>query len=99
MSGNFAINNTQVAGQSEALVGYTKQIANMIDQLDSQVQRVIQQWTGEARDQYYQRHHQWVQKVQDMGQLLQLSSTVLQELNQGYQITDNRLAQDWTPGR
>ncbi|WP_033291216.1 WXG100 family type VII secretion target [Amycolatopsis jejuensis] len=66
----------------------TKQLQVLFDRLKDDLNPLVHDWTGEAKDQYMQKQAAWDQKFADLKQLLAQIASALPQIADGYQSTD-----------
>lgn len=84
MVSSFSVRPEQVDVLSADIANDAKGIAQELDNLDTQVKSLIEQWDGAAREAYHQAQRDWNGKLQEMNQILgqisQATSQIAQQL-------------------
>lgn len=70
MVSSFSVRPEQVDVLSADIANDAKGIAQELDNLDTQVKSLIEQWDGAAREAYHQAQRDWNGKLQEMNQIL-----------------------------
>lgn len=67
-------------------------IQSQLDDLDSEVSKLRESWSGDAQDSYNTAHAEWTKSLQSMNELLQRIAAATEEISQGYVSSDNSSA-------
>lgn len=92
MVSSFSVRPEQVDVLSADIANDAKGIAQELDNLDTQVKSLIEQWDGAAREAYHQAQHDWNGKLQEMNQILGQISQATSQIAQQYVESDARSA-------
>lgn len=92
MVSSFSVRPEQVDVLSADIANDAKGIAQELDNLDTQVKSLIEQWDGAAREAYHQAHRDWNGKLQEMNQILGQISQATSQIAQQYVESDARSA-------
>lgn len=92
MVSSFSVRPEQVDVLSADIANDAKGIAQELDNLDTQVKSLIEQWDGAAREVYHQAQRDWNGKLQEMNQILGQISQATSQIAQQYVESDARSA-------
>lgn len=92
MVSSFSVRPEQVDVLSADIANDAKGIAQELDNLDTQVKSLIEQWDGVAREAYHQAQRDWNGKLQEMNQILGQISQATSQIAQQYVESDARSA-------
>ena len=92
MVSSFSVRPEQVDVLSADIANDAKGIAQELDNLDTQVKSLIEQWDGAAREAYHQAKRDWNGKLQEMNQILGQISQATSQIAQQYVESDARSA-------
>lgn len=92
MVSSFSVRPEQVDVLSADIANDAKGIAQELDNLDTQVKSLIEQWDGAAREAYHQAQRDWNDKLQEMNQILGQISQATSQIAQQYVESDARSA-------
>lgn len=92
MVSSFSVRPEQVDVLSADIANDAKGIAQELDNLDTQVKSLIEQWDGTAREAYHQAQRDWNGKLQEMNQILGQISQATSQIAQQYVESDARSA-------
>lgn len=92
MVSSFSVRPEQVDVLSADIANDAKGIAQELDNLDTQVKSLIEQWDGAAREAYHQAQCDWNGKLQEMNQILGQISQATSQIAQQYVESDARSA-------
>ena len=92
MVSSFSVRPEQVDVLSADIANDAKGIAQELDNLDTQVKSLIEQWDGAAREAYHQAQRDWNCKLQEMNQILGQISQATSQIAQQYVESDARSA-------
>ncbi len=70
-----------------------KQIDDRMNRLESELEPLRSQWSGNQQDAYYRAKAKWDQAIAEMRDLLARSAVSVDEANQNYRAADMRGAQ------
>lgn len=79
----------------EALGAATKAIESVLEELNTTLNQVRNQWYGNSSDQYTVQQTNWNTAAQDMGTQLAKNTVNLAAIRENYSNTDNGLALTW----
>ena len=88
----FSVRPEQVDVLSADIANDAKGIAQELDNLDTQVKSLIEQWDGAAREAYHQAQRDCNGKLQEMNQILGQISQATSQIAQQYVESDARSA-------
>ncbi len=74
-------------------------ITHALADMETNVEKSIQEWTGAARDAYYAAKAQWNQSANDMAMYLQQARTTLLQISDNYGTTEQRATEIWNDVR
>ena len=92
MVSSFSVRPEQVDVLSADIANDAKGIAQELDNLDTQVKSLIEQWDGASREAYHQAQRDWNGKLQEMSQILGQISQATSQIAQQYVESDARSA-------
>lgn len=92
MVSSFSVRPERVDVLSADIANDAKGIAQELDNLDTQVKSLIEQWDGAAREAYHQAQRDWNGKLQEMNQILGQISQATSQIAQQYVESDARSA-------
>ena len=92
MVSSFSVRPEQVDVLSADIANDAKGIAQELDNLDTQVKSLIEQWDGAGREAYHQAQRDWNGKLQEMNQILGQISQATSQIAQQYVESDARSA-------
>ena len=92
MVSSFSVRPEQVDVLSADIANDAKGIAQELDNLDTQVKSLIEQWDGAIREAYHQAQRDWNGKLQEMNQILGQISQATSQIAQQYVESDARSA-------
>ena len=92
MVSSFSVRPEQVDVLSADIANDAKGIAQELDNLDTQVKSLIEQWDGAAREAYHQAQRDGNGKLQEMNQILGQISQATSQIAQQYVESDARSA-------
>lgn len=92
MVSSFSVRPEQVDVLSADIANDAKGIAQELDNLDTQVKSLIEQWDGAVREAYHQAQRDWNGKLQEMNQILGQISQATSQIAQQYVESDARSA-------
>ena len=92
MVSSFSVRPEQVDVLSADIANDAKGIAQELDNLDTQVKSLIEQWDGAVREAYHQAQRDWNGKLQEMNQILRQISQATSQIAQQYVESDARSA-------
>ena len=92
MVSSFSVRPEQVDVLSADIANDAKGIAQELDNLDTQVKSLIEQWDGAVRAAYHQAQRDWNGKLQEMNQILGQISQATSQIAQQYVESDARSA-------
>lgn len=92
MVSSFSVRPEQVDVLSADIANDAKGIAQELDNLDTQVKSLIEQWDGAAREACHQAQRDWNGKLQEMNQILGQISQATSQIAQQYVESDARSA-------
>jgi WXG100 family type VII secretion target len=92
MVSSFSVRPEQVNVLSDDIATNAKGISQELDDLETQVKNLIDQWDGAAREAYYQAQRDWTNKLQEMNQILGQISQVTSQIAQQYVESDAKSA-------
>ena len=92
MVSSFSVRPEQVDVLSADIANDAKGIAQELDNLDTQVKSLIEQWNGAVREAYHQAQRDWNGKLQEMNQILGQISQATSQIAQQYVESDARSA-------
>ena len=92
MVSSFSVRPEQVDVLSADIANDAKGIAQELDNLDTQVKSLIEQWDGAVREAYHQAQRDWNGKLQEMNQILGQISQTTSQIAQQYVESDARSA-------
>jgi WXG100 family type VII secretion target len=87
---------TQMDAHQQALETHAQQLQQILDTLDSQMQPLLNSWTGDARDQYVSAQTAWNQTAGEMMAALQKSAVALSDITARGRQTETAMANLWT---
>lgn len=73
-------------------------IKTMLTDLESNVERSLSEWTGDAQTQYWDAKRQWNQAADKMPECLQRARQAFGEIAQGYNGAERQGAEMWSSG-
>ncbi|MFF0148349.1 WXG100 family type VII secretion target [Amycolatopsis sulphurea] len=89
--GRIVVDPATIHRASEDCTATTNQLANLFENLKKDLDPLVKDWTGEAKDQYMIAQGQWDSKFEDLKQLLAQIAAVLPQIADGYQATDRNV--------
>jgi early secretory antigenic target protein ESAT-6 len=81
-----------VTAAAEDIRGAATQISGELQNLDTRVQKVVNNWDGEAKAAYQRKHTTWSTDVEGLASTLRQIARALDDSTAGYQSTDKRAA-------
>ncbi|GHT81577.1 hypothetical protein FACS1894125_2580 [Actinomycetota bacterium] len=90
--GSFSVQPGQVDSLASEIANGANNIQSELDQLDSKVKSLIEQWDGEAKENYHVAQTQWQKTVTELRELLTKISSTTREIGQAYTSTDKQTA-------
>ena len=91
----YTVQMQSVANVVEEMTQVAQQIQTLVDNLDSETQSSLADWTSAARDVYNQARAKWDNAARDMGTQAGNASAILNEINNSYQSAENRGVSMW----
>lgn len=67
-------------------------IRSELEQLDAEVSKLRESWSGAAQQAYDRAHREWTQSLTQMNELLGRIATTTEEISQNYVSSDNASA-------
>ncbi|MFV2009107.1 MULTISPECIES: WXG100 family type VII secretion target [unclassified Micromonospora] len=74
-------------------------IASALAEMERNVERSLEEWTGDARTSYYAAKLQWNQAAQDMSTYLEQARRTLLTISENYGTTEQRHTKIWNDVR
>lgn len=90
--GSFSVNPAQVQTLAESIRHGADGIQQQLNELDSKVNRLKQQWDGSAQQAYAQAQQNWNRNLAEVKQILNNIATATSEISNGYTASDHRAA-------
>ncbi|GAA3538275.1 WXG100 family type VII secretion target [Amycolatopsis ultiminotia] len=89
--GRIVVDPSTIHRAAEDCTATGTQLGNLFDHLKQDLNPLVTDWTGEAKDQYMQAQNEWDQKFDELKQLLAQVAAVLPQIADGYQSTDRNV--------
>jgi WXG100 family type VII secretion target len=86
---------TQMDTHQQALETHAQQLRQILDTLSTQIQPLLNSWTGDAKDQYVRAQTAWNQTADEMVAALQKSAVSLADITAMARQTENSMASLW----
>ena len=84
------VNHAGLEAAAQDLATTVKQIDDRLNRLESELAPLRSDWTGNAQQAYQAAKTKWDTAMQEMRDLLQQTSTTVQQSNADYQAADQR---------
>ena len=92
---NIYVDHNALDNTSQRLTSDVKAIQTVLDDLDTQIQKLIANWEGSAQTAYQQAKSQWTQAMTNMNTTLSSISSLLSETNDTFRAIDAKGAQSF----
>lgn len=93
MSDNIVVDFNQISDLSQRLAEHASQMADILHHLDTQLQALDGQWTGEAHDAFLFSRHQWQQAMLQLQRFVLVTGQAVNNINVAYGEAEKALAQ------
>lgn len=94
--GDIYVNYGAVANVEDVLNAADSAVRQVLDEVNSAIQPMLNSWQGSSQDVYTQVQTKWNSDLQDMHNVLSQYAPTLDEMKINYGNTDNNLALQWS---
>jgi len=94
--GDIYVNYGAVANVEDVLSASDKAVGQILDEVNTAIQPMLNSWHGSSQDTYRQIQAKWNSDLTDMQSVLSQYAPTLDEMKVNYGTTDNNLALQWS---
>jgi 6 kDa early secretory antigenic target len=94
--GDIYVDYGSVGNVEDVLSACDKAVGQILDEVNTAIQPMLNSWQGSSQDAYRQIQAKWNSDLEDMNRILSQYAPTLDEMKVNYGNTDNNLALQWS---
>lgn len=93
--GEIAVNFAEIQNAAGTISTQSKEVDALLDELKSEVQRVLGTWQGEGMEAYQASQQKWDVAAADLNSVLGAIGTAVQQAGEAYQQSEKQNVARW----